>query len=335
MLKKVGVILAAMCLAAVVALTAAYLDLQKYAVTPALSQGREQLIEIGAGQAFKKTTEMLNTAGVITHPKKFEFLARLNGYDKKLKAGEYVLSASMSPNEIFDTLIKGAVKLHRLTVPEGYSINQIADLVAAAGFGSREAFIAAATTSSAVRENGIDADTFEGYLFPDTYYFPRDVSIQKIISTMSNRFREILRPEWQAKAAEMGLTIHQIVTLASIIEKETGASFERPLISSVLHNRLRKGMRLEVDPTVIYGIKDFDGNLTREHLEHPTPYNTYKINGLPPGPIANPGAESIEAALFPAETTYLFFVSKKDNTHHFSSDLDEHRRAVRRYQLRK
>jgi UPF0755 protein len=334
-LKKVAVILALIFLGAAGVLTAAYLDLKKYAVTPASSEGQDQVIEISPGQPFKTTIEMLKAAGVITHPTKFEFLARLMHYDNKLKAGEYVMSAAMSPHEIFEKLIRGSVKLHKLTVPEGYTIYQIADLIAAEGFGSREDFVAAATNISLARANGIDADTFEGYLFPDTYYFPKDVSIEKIVLTMLGRFREVLTPEWQQKAAEIGFTIHQVVTLASIIEKETGDPLERPLISSVLHNRLKKGMRLEVDPTVIYGIKDFDGNLTRKHLETPTPYNTYRIKGLPPGPIANPGAESLKAALYPADTAYLFFVAKKDNTHYFSSDLNEHNRAVRKYQLRK
>jgi UPF0755 protein len=334
-LKKVALILALILLGAAGVLTAAYLDLKKYAVTPALMEGQDQVIEISPGQPFKSTIAVLKDAGLITHPTKFELIARLKHYDNKLKAGEYVLSASMSPDEIFDKLIKGSVRLHKVTVPEGYTIHQIADLIAAEGFGSREDFLAAATNMSLARANGIDANTFEGYLFPDTYYFPKGVSIEKIVLTMLGRFREVLTPAWQQKAAELGFTVHQVVTLASIIEKETGDPLERPLISSVLHNRLKKGMRLEADPTVIYGIKDFDGNLTRKQLETPTPYNTYRIRGLPPGPIANPGAESLKAALFPADTTYLFFVAKKDNTHYFSSDLAEHNRAVRKYQLQK
>ena len=157
--------------------------------------------------------------------------------------------------------------------------------------------------------------------------------MEKIISTMVQRFRSIFTPAWEDRAGHYGFTVHQVVTLASIIEKETGASFERPLISSVFHNRLKKKMRLESDPTVIYGIKNFDGNLTRKHLKTHTPYNTYKIRGLPAGPIANPGRASLEAALFPDDTAYLYFVSKKDSTHHFSNNLKEHNRAVRKYQL--
>ena len=152
---------------------------------------------------------------------------------------------------------------------------------------------------------------------------------------MVRRFQEVFTPAWEERARERKMTVHQVVTLASIIEKETGAPAERPVISSVFHNRLQKDMRLASDPTVIYGIKDFNGNLTRKDLTTPTPYNTYKIKGLPPGPIANPGADAIQAALYPADTDFLFFVSKRDGTHHFSKTYPEHEKAVRKYQLRR
>ena len=152
---------------------------------------------------------------------------------------------------------------------------------------------------------------------------------------MVDRLWSLISDKWKERAATLGFSMHQVLTLASIIEKETGASFERPMISSVFHNRLQKGMRLETDPTVIYGLKDFDGNLTRKHLTTPTSYNTYKIKGLPPGPIASPGLASIEAALYPTDTEYIFFVSKKDTTHKFSTNLRDHNRAIRKYQLRR
>ena len=152
---------------------------------------------------------------------------------------------------------------------------------------------------------------------------------------MVKRFWSVFKPEWKNRAKTLGFTIHQVVTLSSIIEKETGAAVERPIISSVFHNRLKRGIRLESDPTVIYGIKDFNGNITRRDLAEKTPYNTYKIKGLPPGPIANAGTKAIEAALYPAETRLLYFVSKKDNTHQFSTNIKDHNRAVRKYQLRK
>ena len=250
-----------------------------------------------------------------------------------VKAGEYALSATMSPIQIMAKLVKGEVELYKLTIPEGLNIYQIADLVAEAGFAQNSSFIAAATDAGLTRKNGIKAATFEGYLYPETYYFPRKVSTETILSTMVNRFWNVFDAAWQARADQLGFSIHQIVTLASIIEKETGAPFERPVISSVFHNRLKKKMRLESDPTVIYGLRNFDGNLKRSHLETPTPYNTYKINGLPVGPIANPGTKSLEAALFPADTHFIYFVSKKDKTHQFSTNFKDHNQAVLKYQL--
>jgi UPF0755 protein len=152
---------------------------------------------------------------------------------------------------------------------------------------------------------------------------------------MVNRFRSVFKPEWKDQGQTYGFTIHQVIILASIIEKETGVASERPIISSVFHNRLKKRMRLESDPTVIYGIKNFNGNLTRKHLATITPYNTYRIRGLPQGPIANPGLESMHAALYPANTPYIYFVSKKNKTHQFSTNLKDHNKAVRKYQLRR
>ena len=158
---------------------------------------------------------------------------------------------------------------------------------------------------------------------------------ENIISAMVENFKSVFTPEWEKRAEELGFSVHEIITLASIIEKETGAEDERGLISSVFHNRLKRGMRLETDPTVIYGIKNFDGNITRKNLSELTPYNTYKIKGLPPGPIAGPGYESIKAALYPAETDFFFFVSKNDGTHIFSSNFKEHNMAVQKYQVKK
>jgi UPF0755 protein len=315
------------------AAAAGWLELQRYAGTPADLAEAPQVVEIPAGQDFRTLANRLQETGIIRNPRKLRLLARLEGLDRSIQAGEYELSAAMAPRTILETLAGGKVRLHRLTIPEGFTLEQVADAVAGAGLVTRDAFYAAATDPDLTRQLQIPADTFEGYLFPDTYHFPRDTTPRKMVATMVSHFRGALAPEWQLQLEKLGWTLHQAVTLASIIEKETGAAFERPLISSVFHNRLKKGMRLESDPTVIFGIPEFDGNLTRKHLRTPTPYNTYQIPGLPPGPIANPGAAALEAALFPAETRYLFFVSKGDQTHHFSTTLAEHNRAVQKYQL--
>ena len=308
-------------------------DLWRFANQPASLDADGIVVNVEPGQTFKTTTEILHKKGIINYPVKFNFIARFTGYDKQLKAGEYLLSGSMSPIEILEKLVKGEIILRKLTIPEGYNIDQIADLIAEAGLSGKADFIKAANDEAFAREKGIDGQTFEGYLFPDTYFFPKNVTVEQILTVMVNRFFSVFTPEWKSRAVKLGFTVHQIVTLASIVEKETGAPFERPIISSVFHNRLKRKMRLESDPTVIYGIRSFDGNLTRKHLATPSPFNTYKISGLPPGPIANPGRESLRAALYPQDTEFIYFVSKKDNTHHFSTNLKDHNLAVRKYQL--
>lgn len=334
-LKKILLIPLIFILLAIIGATVFFINLKHYAEQPADPAAEKVVITIPAGQSLKTTTEALFQNKIITSPFKFNMLARLKGYDKRLKAGEYALSATMAPIQIMEKLVKGEVELYKLTVPEGLNIYQIADLVAQAGFAQHSSFIEAATDADLARKNGINAKTFEGYLFPETYYFPKKVSSETIITTMVNRFWNVFNSSWKERAKQLGFSVHQIVTLASIIEKETGVAFERPVISSVFHNRLKKKMRLESDPTVIYGLKNFDGNLKRTHLETPTPYNTYKIKGLPVGPIANPGTKSLEAALYPADTKFIYFVSKKNKTHQFSTNLRDHNLAVQQYQLQR
>ena len=309
------------------------LDLYRYAHHPAGDPGARHTINIRQGERFNLVTGDLVRHGIVTHPVKFRALARLGGYDKRIRAGEYLVAAGRTPLQILEQLVEGKVVLHRFTIPEGYTLIQIAQAVAAENLATAQDFIAAATNPTEAEKNRIPAGTFEGYLFPDTYHFPSNITAGEIVSKMVRRFWDVFTPAWQKRAEELGMTVHGIVTLASIIEKETGADHERPLIASEFWNRLKKNMRLESNPTVIYGIEGFDGNLTRKHLRTPTPYNTYINKGLPPGPIANPGAKSLEAALYPADTDYLFFVSRQDGTHQFSATYKAHCRAVRKYQL--
>ena len=306
-----------------------------YAGRPFRNDISEKAITVFPGQHFKMIARQLEKAGITRDSLRFKLFARFKGYDKRIKAGEYRLSAALSPKQILEIMVSGKVALYRITIPEGYNLIQIAGIVSEMGLTDTQAFVQAAVDPAIVHALGVEADSLEGYLFPDTYHFPKGLPLDEIMGVMVNRFQEVFSAEWQTRARQMGMQLHQVVTLASIIEKETGAAFERPLIASVFHNRMAKGMRLSSDPTVIYGIKDFDGNLTRKHLTTATPYNTYLNKGLPPGPIANPGLSSLEAALYPAETDYLYFVSKKDGTHHFSTTLKEHNRAVRKYQLKK
>ena len=311
------------------------MDLLSYADTPSGGDSVKKVVLVHPGEGFTATTLKLKEMGIIQSPLKFKLLALIRGQDKRIKAGEYLFSSVMTPNHILNNLVSGKVQLHKFTVPEGYNLSQIASVVARAGFGTETAFLKAARNHHLAKKLGIEGETFEGYLFPDTYYFPKGETPEKIVSTMVKRFWTVFKPQWKDRANQCGLSIHQVVTLASIIEKETGAPSERPLISSVFHNRLKKRMRLESDPTVIYAITDFDGNLTRKHLATKTPYNTYRIRGLPPGPIANPGAKALEAALYPADTRFLYFVSKEDRTHKFSTNIKDHNMAVRKYQLKR
>lgn len=332
-MKKTGVIILAAILVCMLAAVGFYLDLLRYAKQPAGESAEEKVVAVNPGEGLKSISRRLFSAGIIQNPSKFSFLARIKGYDKRVKTGEYLLSARLTPAKILEMMVSGKVILYKVTVPEGYTLRQIAAVVAETGLAKAEDFLTAAGNSARVSNEGIEADTFEGYLFPDTYYFPKDIGPAKIVDTMVQRFNSVFRPEWKKRVEELGFSVHEIVTLASIIEKETGVPAERPLISSVFHNRLKKGMRLESDPTVIYGIEGFNGNITRKDLAAERPYNTYRIRGLPPGPIANPGARSLEAALYPAYSDYLYFVSKNDNSHQFSTNYVDHNRAVMKYQL--
>ena len=334
-MKKLVIFISIIAFGALSAGAAFFLELRHYARTPQGSDAARQTVVIEAGDGFSTVSRRLARSGLNPRPFQFAVLARLKGFDKRIMAGEYELRANMSPQALLKTLVNGRVRLYRLTIPEGYTLRQIADEAARAGFGTADAFLTAARDPARAKRYGIEARTLEGYLFPDTYRFPRTARAEQIIDAMVRRFQKVFTPRWHRRARELQMTVHEVVTLASIVEKETGAAAERPLIASVFHNRLRRGMRLETDPTVIYGIQDFNGNLTRKHLKTPTPYNTYRIRGLPPGPIASPGAASLQAALYPAETDFLFFVSRKDHTHQFSTNITDHNRAVRKYQLRR
>ncbi|MGD9018119.1 MAG: endolytic transglycosylase MltG [Desulfobacterales bacterium] len=332
--RPLKVVIPALLLLIAAAAFVAVQDIRLYAEKPVPPvSGKEQLLTIAPGESFRSITRKLLALGLIRSPLRFRILARISGHHRNLKAGEYSFEGPSSPRNILERLVEGKVKLYRITVPEGSTLEQIAGIVEASGLSDRDAFLSAAAAVDPKKAYGIDGATLEGYLFPDTYHLPKNSSAADIIDTMVGRFKDVMTDKRRKRAENIGLSIHEVVTLASIIEKETGAPAERPQISSVFHNRLKRGMRLETDPTVIYGIKDFDGNLTRKHLRTPTPYNTYLIKGLPPGPIANPGEASIDAALYPAQTGYLFFVSRKDGTHHFSASLKEHQQAVRKYQL--
>lgn len=300
-----------------------------------ISAPKKVLFVVRPGQNLNSIASSLEKESIIKNRKWFVVYARLKKLAKHIQAGEYDLSASQPPEQILDILIKGRVRLYSITFPEGLNMKEMASLIEGSGYCSADQFLGICHDRSFIKSLCIDEKNLEGYLFPDTYSFARQTPCTKIVKTMTEKFKTVFDEEWAKKSVNMTLSAHEAVTLASIIEKETGDASERALISSVFHNRLKKNMRLASDPTVIYGIKDFDGNIKKKHLTMDTPYNTYRIRGLPPGPIASPGRMSIRAALNPAETSYLYFVSKNDGTHKFSKNIQEHNQAVRQYQLKK
>ena len=279
---------------------------------------------------------MLEQEGIIKNRQFFVLLATLLGKKKKVKAGEYEFHTQMLPLEVLDTLVKGQVKRHLVTIPEGYTLSQIAQLLGELNLLEKRGFLEKASSPTLINALGLShlaGSTLEGYLFPDTYHLIREMDPEEVIQMMVHQFKKVSRPDLPNRASELGISEREAVILASIIEKETPLSEEKPLISAVFHNRLKKKIPLQSDPTVIYGIKNFNGNLTREDLLRPTPYNTYLVVGLPPTPICNPGKESLLAAVHPAPVPYLYFVSRNDGSHYFSSDIEEHNRAVWKYQI--
>lgn len=290
------------------------------------------IILIPNGATMKDVASILHSRNLIRHKTLFVLYARMFGLDTQIKSGEYQFARKMIPYDILKKLIRGEQVKYSITVPEGYTVEQIADLYASVGLADRDQLIALSTDSEFITSLGIEAGALEGRLYPDTYKFVRYVKEEEIIRRMVKRFNSIFTDEMKHRTAELGFSEQEILTLASMIEKETGYAHEKPLVSAVFHNRLRRNMRFQCDPTVIYGLDNFSGSLTKEDLQTFTPYNTYVIDGLPPTPIANPGVDSINAALYPARVNYLYFVSKNDGTHYFSHSLAEHNRAVTLYQ---
>lgn len=332
-MSKKGSLLACLVILAVVGVVLGlYAVLNQYGNAPLSDTQKHITIAVRPGQSFSDTVKELTGSGLLHDSRKFTLIARIKGLDTKIQAGEYRFSSLMTPNEVLNTLTRGETLLHSVTIPEGYNLFQIAEILEKKGILSSKQFLEAASDPERVRSAGISADLFEGYLFPDTYRFPKGIEADRVLEIMRDRLHQVFMPIWRKKGDLTTLSFHEVVTLASIIEKETGEPSERALIAAVFLNRLKRGMRLESDPTVIYGIMDFDGNLTRKDLATYTPYNTYRIKGLPPGPISSPGIDSLKSVLMPADESYLYFVSRNDGTHQFSRTIEEHNKAVRTYQ---
>ncbi|SEA70914.1 UPF0755 protein [Desulfuromusa kysingii] len=291
--------------------------------------------EIQPGTGLNQVAASLQKTGVVRNALAVKLLARWKQQTGQIQAGHYVFKNPASAEKVLDRLVQGDVEKVSLTVPEGFTLKQVIARIAEKGFGQSERLQRLATDKGFIQSLGIEANSLEGYLFPETYLFAPGIDEKALLTMMVSQFFDHTGSKFKADIAKLGLSQHQWVTLASIIEKETGIVTEMPLISSVFHNRLRGNIPLQTDPTVIYGIDDFDGNITRKHLKTPTPYNTYTTKGLPPGPIANPGLSALDAAAHPAITQLLYFVARGDGSHQFSKTLKEHNAAVRKYQLRK
>ena len=307
---------------------------QRFLTTP-LVPPQPTTVEIKAGSSFTRVARQLENAGIVSNAAGFTWLARWRGATANIHAGEYLFETEARPDEVLARLVAGDIRKFQVTIPEGFNLREIAARLAKTGIAAAEDFLAPCYDTGFIRELGVEADSLEGYLFPETYTYTSSTTARQLLRAMVDQLNRNLSPALLARAETLGMNRHELLTLASIIQKEAGNVMEMPMISAVFHNRLKRGIALQADPTVIYGIADFDGNLTRRHLQTPTPYNTYRKRGLPPGPIASPGQFALRAAAEPAETKALYFVARGDGTHKFSMTLKEHNRAVRRYQLRR
>jgi UPF0755 protein len=299
-------------------------------------EAAEQFVDIPPGSGASAIGTRLAAAGVIRDRLTFRVALWLSGRSRDLKAGEYRFDKPATTLEVIDRLARGDVYRRLVTFPEGLTIAEMARVFEQRGFGTAADFERAASNTSLIADLDPSAPDLEGYLFPETYAFPRGTSADEVVAQMVAHFKQAYAADLRAKAASAGLTTRQVMTIASLVEKETGRADERPMVAAVYRNRLAMGMPMQADPTVIYGLSKagrYTGNLTREHLQFESPYNTYRYAGLPPGPIAAPGRASLAATVDPAPVKYLYFVSRNDGSHVFAETLAEHNRNVQEWQV--
>ena len=305
--------------------------------TPVEHEAADRIVTIDQGTGTQTIIARLAETGVVSHPLALKIYLRVTGRGGNLKAGDYKFASPISPLQAVEKIRRGEVDLERVTIPEGYNRFDIAETLASkTGKASAEDFLRLMNDQTPIEQIAPTARDLEGYLFPDTYNYNSKTSPEDLVRSMVNRFEEVFTPEWTARAGEMGLTVHQAVTLASIIEREAKVPDERPHMASVFYNRLKRGMPLASDPTFIYAAilaGDYDGNPNQlKYRNRYSPYNTYLVSGLPPGPIASPGRASLEAVLYPDTTDDLYFVvTGTAGRHKFSKTAAEHDAAVEEY----
>ena len=298
-------------------------------------EAAEQFVEIPPGAGTASIGRRLAESGVVRDQLSFRVALARSGQARRLQAGEYRFDRPMTTREVIDKIARGDVFLRPVTFPEGLTVRQMSEIYERDGGGNKADFLRAARNAALVRDIDPAAQDLEGYLFPDTYALPRRATADQLVERMVTAFRDVMTQDLVQRATARGLSVRELVTLASLVEKETAKPEERPIVAAVYSNRLRIGMGMQCDPTVIYALEragKYTGNLTRADLQFDSPYNTYRYAGLPPGPIASPGRASIEAASAPADVPYIYFVSRNDGSHVFSTTLDEHNRNVFEYQ---
>jgi UPF0755 protein len=325
---KIGWIL--IVIGACVIITVAFLGLQLYGVPDKVSFSEPIEVEVPRGASLSLISDLFVDAGLVDSKWKLKTAARITRLDRRLRAGRYTFKKPLSPVDIVKRLTVGGAFDVTVTFPEGYTVFDIARLAQDSLKISADSILALCFRESFLESLGIPAPSCEGYLFPETYRVPEGLSAEGLIKLMFLHFQKVWTADLDSRAKEIGLKMNEVITLASIIEGEAHVAWEQPVISSVYHNRLRRGMLLQADPTVIYGLRIFDRKLTLADLDtSTTPYNSYRFSGLPPGAINNPGRSAIEAALWPDSSDYLFFVSNEDGTHWFNTELQGHYNAIR------
>lgn len=314
--------------AAIPILFAAYVGIQLFVPGPT---GNKQIeVEIPEGSTFKQALGILEDNNLIRDRNLFLIVGKVSGLDRRIRAGYYSFLGTMSPWEVFTQLRDGRIVYYEITIVEGESLLEIGSRLSSRKIVTRNAFDRLVKDKDFLTSLDIKAPSLEGYLFPQTYKFPKGASPESVLKIMVQEMRREFTDQMQTRMREMGWTENDVLTLASIIEREAATDEERPVISAVYHNRINRGMPLQADPTAIYGVKSYKDKITKDDLRKETAFNTYVIKGLPPGPIASPGIKSITAALYPADVPYLYFVAKKDGTHYFSKTFSEHASAIRR-----